>query len=134
MGRNLRASLAEHAIEVLHVAENADLAPGEGYDGPAWLVTLINRPAGQTLQVPFYAGSAWWGREPDAADVLSCVLSDATSVINARGYDDWLGDFGMEDQPENRETYDAIVSQTEQVRAFLGELAEFYLWETEHDA
>jgi hypothetical protein len=138
MSMNLRDTLASHGIEELSVVyvEGGD-RPDWAEDSDAWTVTLINHPAGETITVPFFTGPGPRGSKPggpDAADVLSCLLADAAGVINADGYADWLSEFGAEDDERHRATYAAIEQQAAQLRVFLGELTEFYLWEIDHDA
>src|SRR6478752_235815 len=56
----------------------------------AWKVTLRYR--GRQMTVPFYTGSMCG--EATAADVLHCLISDASSVDNT--FEEWCADFGYD--------------------------------------
>jgi len=65
-------------------------------DCQGWMVTLRYR--GRQLTVPFYTGSLHG--EPTVADVVSCLISDAEGVKNARDFEDWARDLGFD--PDSR--------------------------------
>jgi len=98
-----------------------------------WGVTL--RFGDRVLAVPFYTGEGLRERMadgPSAADVLDCLASDASSVLNARGFEDWAGDLGFDpDSRKAERTYREIEAQTELLRGFLGDAFDAYLWDTE---
>jgi hypothetical protein len=82
-------------------------------------VTLRRRTPRRSMTVPFSCGSGWT-REPDAADVLDCLLSDASSADQS--FEDWCGDYGYDtDSRRHERTYKAVVRQTAKLRAFLGD-------------
>ena len=107
-----------------------------------WETTLSYKPGyahhreGRTLTVPFWQGAGFidkqkshrLGRgvvplEPTAAGVLSCLLSDATSYDQARSFEDWCAELGMDsDSRRAKETYDQIAEQSKQTKHFLGDL------------
>jgi hypothetical protein len=61
-------------------------------------------------------------REPTAADVLQCLASDASGVENARGFEDWCGDYGYSTDSRSAErTYRAIEKQAADLRRVLGD-------------
>lgn len=85
----------------------------------AWTVTLHYRR--RRLTVPFYTGSGWTG-EPNASDVLTCLLDDALSVDVANGFDDWARDLGYD--PDSRKAeriYRAFKRVSRRLRRFLGD-------------
>jgi hypothetical protein len=100
-------------------------------DADWWNVTL--HPEGRRLAIPFGMGYGHHGAEPTAYDVLSAVLSDAAGVVNARGdFGEWADEYGFDaDSRKAERAYDATVRQTEELRAFLGDHFEAYVWETE---
>lgn len=99
----------------------------------SWDVTLTFQ--GRTLKVPFHTGPAVTG-EPTTEDVLDCVISDAAGIVNASDILDWASEYGYElgdyeQRARARRIYDACVAQTEQLRTFLAERFDAYLWDTE---
>jgi hypothetical protein len=128
----MAAFIRRHGIRA--DAEWADSNPNMD-DMPAgsshWRVTL--RMGRKRMVVPFSQGPAI-AREPEARDVLSCLASDAGSVRNARDFEDWAADYGY--SPDSRKaerSYRVTVRQTERLAAFLGDLVDELLWETEQD-
>lgn len=85
-----------------------------------WRVVLRRR--GRQMTVPaFWTGPAW-RREPTAADVLGCLLSDAAGIVDSDGFEDWAADCGYD--PDSRKAHriwQACEAQTQRLRRFLGE-------------
>ena len=70
--------------------------------------------------------------EPDAADVLNCLASDASGYENAGSFEEWAGEYGYDTDSRSAErTFSAVESQTLALRSFLGERYGDYLWDTE---
>lgn len=61
---------------------------------------------------------------PETASVLDCLASDAASYDNARDFEDWCADFGMDtDSRKAARTYRVCGEQAKALRHFLGNLA-----------
>lgn len=72
------------------------------------------------LTVPFFQGPAHTS-EPTAADVLSCLVSDASSFESARSFEEWCGDLGYDtDSRKAERTYKACGDIAHRLRVFLG--------------
>jgi hypothetical protein len=83
------------------------------------------------MVVPFGMGSANT-EEPDAADVLNCLASDASGYENARSFEEWASELGFDaDSRKAERTYREVERQAQQLRAFLGSEYDAYLYETE---
>lgn len=136
----LAAFIAEHELtaEVAYADSNPNMLDGE--DMTHYLVT-ISRPAGGTwgpdrMHVPFSMGAAHT-REPELAEVLDCLASDASSIENASSFDDWateMGFFPMEssdDYNRAKDTYGAIQDQSDALARLLGDGYERLLWNTD---
>jgi hypothetical protein len=84
------------------------------------------------LKIPFSQGSAHT-EAPTAEDVLDCLASDASSIENARSFEDWAGEMGYDtDSRKHEKVYNACVKSRDDLREFLGKEAfESLLWETE---
>lgn len=83
-------------------------------------VTL--RRGDRRMTVPFSTGMGWT-REPDAADVLNCLISDASGFLSACDFEDWCSEYGYDTDSRRAErTFKLIDKQTTKVRNFLGEL------------
>lgn len=86
---------------------------------------------GRTMVVPFGMGSAHSER-PSAADVLNCLASDASTYDQARGFEDWAADLGFDtDSRKAERIYREVGKQARELRAFLGDKYDAYLYETE---
>jgi hypothetical protein len=110
-------------------------------DAPAWAdgrrdsnwYTVTLKRKRRTLTVPFGMGPALTS-EPDAADVMNCLVSDAASYENAGSFEEWAGEFGYDTESRKAEqTYNLIGKQAADLRRFLGDDYNAYLWETEND-
>ena len=83
----------------------------------AWKVTLTYK--NRKLTTPFYTGASI--KEPTAADVLHCLISDAQSVGFSNGFEDWATSFGYDpDSRKAEKTYSDCVDSAVKVRKFLG--------------
>jgi hypothetical protein len=92
--------------------------PPEGFapGSNAWRVTLRYR--GRRLTVPFYTGPALG--EPDAADVISCLISDTSA--GEQSFEDFCSDFGYDQDSRRAEaTWKACANLAPKVRGLLGE-------------
>lgn len=92
--------------------------PPEDFKGStAWHVTMTLGKKKYTT--PFYTGSAI--KTVKAADVISSLCQDATSAENARNFEEWAGDFGMDTDSRKAEAiYKACKATAPKLRAFLG--------------
>jgi hypothetical protein len=82
-----------------------------------WTVTL--RYKGRRLTVPFFTGMAWT-KEPSAADVLSCIVSDASAA--EQGFEDFCADFGYDsDSRQAERIYKACERLAPKVKRLLGD-------------
>ena len=112
---NVRADVKYGADQKAHERMGLDMTP--------WTVTL--RYKRRKMTVPYFTGSAIT-REPDAADVLDCLLSDASGYDAARGFEDWCADYGYDTDSRSAEhTYQQIERQSKKLRVFLGDLYDF---------
>lgn len=102
------------------------------HDMDWWDVTL--QYDGRRMLVPFGMGRGHHGAEPTAYDVLQSLVLDAAGTENARDYEDWASEYGYdEDSRSGVRAYEQTVKQTGRLRAFLGDLYDAYLWETDND-
>ena len=109
---NLRADVTYGADEKAHGRMGRDMTP--------WTVKL--KMKGRQMTVPYFTGSAIT-REPDAASVLDCLLSDASGYDNARHFEDWASEYGYDTDSRKAEaTFRAVEAQSKRLRTFLGDL------------
>ena len=84
-----------------------------------WTVTL--RYGKRRLTTPFYTGYAI-SREPTAADVLLCIVSDATRVEDASDFQEWARDLGYRgDLRRAEKIWKACIRLVPKLRRFLGD-------------
>jgi hypothetical protein len=137
------ASLAQfidrHGItaDVAPAASNPN-ASSFGPDAVHFTVTLRrSSDTTRSMVVPFSGGSpkafAHTGGEPALADVLECLLLDATS-LDDRSFEEWAEDMGAD--PDSRKAYalwETVQAQSADLAGFLGSdlFAEFLTVEAE---
>lgn len=84
-----------------------------------WTVTL--KRGRRRLTTPYWTGAAVSG-EPEASDVLGCLLLDASSA-EGRTFDEWCSDLGYSNDSRSAErAYRACAALLPRLRAFLGDL------------
>lgn len=82
-----------------------------------WTVEL--RYKGRRLTTDFFTGQLCT-KDPTTADVLGCLLSDASGVDD--GFDEWCGNFGYDaDSRKAEATYKACVKVGRDLRRIFGD-------------
>ena len=84
------------------------------------------------MTVPFSMGFGHNGKAPEAADVLSCLASDASSVSQS-DIEEWCRDMGYDtDSRKAERTYKICQKQAGRLKRFLGDdLYDTLLYHTE---
>ena len=120
------------------VSEGADNNPNMDNGGVQmnhYKVTLFARVNGKRRQYTlFYSMGIGLRGDPEAADVLDCLASDASGVENARDFADWAYDLGyeMKDLNKARRTYEACQRESAALKRLLGaDGYELLLYKTE---
>ena len=72
-------------------------------------------------------------KPPSTVDVLDCLASDAASIENASGFEDWASEFGYDtDSRRAQRTFEVCSEQSDALRKFLGhEAYKTLLWKVE---
>lgn len=100
-------------------ADNPNMEQDSKYPMGHWRVAM--RYKGRRFTVYYSMGMAHHGKEPGAAEVLDCLISDANGIDNARGFEDWCGEYGYDtDSRKAHRTYTICQRQAERLRKFLG--------------
>lgn len=89
-----------------------------------WKCRLVRRATDRrhSLTIVFSMGYGHRGKAPKVADVLECLSSDASTVINAGSFEDWASELGYDsDSRKAQRTFDQTDRQTTKLRRFLGE-------------
>lgn len=74
---------------------------------------------GRSLTTPYFTGKTW-NREPNAADVLSSLISDTS--VGEMTFEEYCSDFGLDrDSRKAFTTWKACVQVAGKMRRFLGE-------------
>lgn len=107
------------------VDANPNMTDFEGYH---YKVTLTRRNGSTTKRLTvFFSMGYGHSQEPEAADVLDCLASDAAGVHNATDFEDWAGEYGYDtDSRKAERTYAIVQRQAEKLQQFLG-------WDLYHD-
>lgn len=114
--------IAKNAIRIICKRTNSNPAMADlGDNARHWHITLVNGKSGNRLRsLKFSQGSALTA-EPTAADVLDCLASDASSVENARDFENWCYEFGYEtDSRRAEKIYKTIKAQTVKLKELMG--------------
>jgi hypothetical protein len=114
-------------------AELRDARSGTATPMDHWKVTL--RMGNARMTSYFSMGSGHEGKPPTAADVLDCMGSDASGLENAKGFEDWAGEYGYDTESRKAERiYKKVQQVSYKLRQFLGQEAyESLLWHTERE-
>ena len=79
------------------------------------------RYRGRRMTVPFHTGSGWTA-DPDVADVLSCLLSDASMADNAQDFADYCSEFSLSTDSRSAEaSYRECKCSSKRLHKFLRE-------------
>ena len=129
---NTRQFVNAHNIraDVAYADANPNMANDEwSRNANHWRVVL--KMGRRQLTVPFSTGSAL--SEPDAADVLDCLASDAGSIEYVSGFEEWANELGFDpDSRKAERTFEVSRRQSLALKRFLGdELYETLLNDTE---
>ena len=83
----------------------------------------------------YYSMGAAHTKAPKAVDVLNCMAMDASSVENARSFEEWASELGYDEDSRRAEhTFKLCETQAQELKAFLGaERYEELLWKTERE-
>lgn len=104
---------------------------------PAWAdfganwykVTLRN--GNRKMTVPFGMGEALT-REPTAEEVLDVLISDSSGADNARSFEEWADEFGLDtDSRKAHRSWKQVCEHRDSLILFLGDDYAAYLYETE---
>jgi hypothetical protein len=110
------------------VDRNPNMADSENMD--RWRVRLSS--GNKRMTVYFSMGVGHNGREPEAADVLDCLASDAAGIENATNFEDWASEYGYDtDSRKAHRTYQACHRQADKLSKFLGDSYETLLFDVE---
>lgn len=106
-------------------------ADDDGWQHNAYTVAL--ELEGRTAQFPWRQGLGI-EEPPTAAGVLECLFGDAAGVNNARGFEDWAGDYGYDTDSRKAEaTYNAVRLQTAKLAGLFGVAAgEMAPWQDDY--
>ena len=92
---------------------------------------VLRRP-GHSMTVYFSMGYGHNGKAPEAADVLDCLASDASSIENTKGFEDWCSAFGYDTNSRKAEkAFKTCEHQAERLKNFMGGQYKDLLWNTE---
>lgn len=115
-------------VQYTQVSQNKN-NPG-WHDANHYYVTL-KRKGGKQISTYFSKGYGH-SDEPQPNEILSCFALDSSGIENAGDYEDWLSEFGYEDNASGRKLYNTCLKQSERVKRWLGDdLYEELLWDTD---
>lgn len=130
MSRQITDFLTVHGITM--TAEQVDRNPNmDATDMDHWRCTFRRQ---RRVFTSYYSmGYGHNGKQPDAADVLDTLASNATSVANTQSFEEWARDLGFDpDSRKAERTYRTIEGQSAKLAKFLEDAAyQDLLWNIE---
>ena len=79
------------------------------------------------ITVDFWMGSGLRSK-PTASEVLSCLVSDAGTIVNTRSFEEWCNELGSDpDSRKAEKIYRRVLSQTQKLEKFLGQSYDEFL-------
>lgn len=89
---------------------------------------------GRQMRLKYSQGSGWNGKPPILSDVLECLASDAATIENSNGFEDWASDLGFDTDSRKAETsYKQCQKQTDDLRRLFDTHFDRLLWELDED-
>lgn len=123
--------VAQHRVKMTAewAAENPNMEGSDMMDN--WKCVLSCGKRRMTLH--FSKGTGHNGAEPTADEVLDCLASDASSVENARSFEEWASEYGYDtDSRKAEKIFKTCERQAEKLKQLLGDAAyEQLLWNTD---
>lgn len=112
-------------------AEDGGVPLPDGWPAGTHPYKVTLRYQRRSMTTPFFMGPAL-ERDPSAADVLACLLSDASCAESS--FEDWCSDLGYDaDSRKALSTYEACKATAVKLARFLGDdLAEFTRLSSDH--
>jgi hypothetical protein len=102
-------------------------------DSTGYTVVLRREGSRKVITTPFYMGPAHT-TEPKPTDVLECLLSDVAGVESADTFEEWCAELGYDTDSRRAERiYQNVHAEKAQLRSFLGDHYQAFLYDTESE-
>lgn len=111
------------SIKSVRVNRNPNTANDEwAKDASHYEVTFKQEGRGNNKTYStFYSMGSAHKNAPKVDDVLDCLAMEASGAENARNFEDWANEYGYDtDSREAERTYNMVVKQAAELKAFLG--------------
>jgi hypothetical protein len=116
----IKALVSRWGVQIESTSTDTNPSAPDWKDANHYRVTLRTRTPRRQLSTYFSQGYGITG-DPTASGVLSCLVSDAAGVDNARSFEEWASDYGFDaDSRKAERTFKACQEQARKLRAFLG--------------
>lgn len=101
-------------MDVEYLDRKEEIHMGKKYYSDVYDITLTFD--GESIQLEYSQGSGWGGAEPEAKNVLYCLVSDYWGYKNSRDFDDYCATYGVEMDDEeavarNEKIYELVQKQ-----------------------
>jgi hypothetical protein len=124
--RSLQRYVANHGITV-EILSGPDFTTDEdGWWNHTYALKLLNADLGTEMTLPWKTGLGIT-EDPDERPekILDCLIGDAWGYENARGFEDWAGEYGYDpDSRKAESTWKAVGELAQALAQFLGGYAE----------
>lgn len=127
--RSIRHYINNHGLAVTIISGPDYAVSDDGWEHHAYTLKLTNADRGTEMTVPWMSGlGVTCGPDERPEEVISALVSDVWGYLNADGFEDWCGEYGID--PDDRfaaRTWKAVSKQAEQFVAFIGDDSELEL-------
>jgi len=82
--------------------------------------TVTLKYDGRQMTIPFFTGQGW-SKDPEVADVVSCLVSDYSCIESSRDFYDFCDNLGYDsDSRKSLNTYNQCLNQSKKLEKLLG--------------
>jgi hypothetical protein len=122
--------IAEFKITATFTMTDAPMPEDFDPDGYAYKVTVKSGVTGRQYSFPFFTGSLFG--DPTTEDAVNALRTDASVYYDSSSYADYCDEFGVEETPDTRKTYNGCRQAYINACRFLGvEAAHALIMDTE---
>lgn len=116
----LNEFIAKWGIKLKEI-EPVDENPNMDTSAPMYHYRMTLSMGGRELST-FLSTGTGWEREPNAYDLLECLISDASGWDQSRSFEEWAEDYGYDtDSRKAERIYKTIGTEAMRLKEFLGE-------------
>ncbi|WP_100513960.1 hypothetical protein [Mycobacteroides abscessus] len=131
---NITEYVAQEGITA-EILEDLGIGTEDGWEGHRYILRLHNPTTGNSMTTPWGQGLAFTSAPTERVDYIAdSLISDTWSYQQARDFEDWANEFGLDTDSRKAEAmYKAVGDMVNDVVAFFGGQDKFEYVATEID-